>query len=282
MSKKRIIALVVILIALIAGGVYWLLAIKGVSADVAVTSGRMVGRWDFDSKYVSNGVTKVINTAQENVGDGIFTSNMLTRDCIFDTRLAPSNMCGVFNGSSYVKILHNTSLEPEQFTIRVNAQAAELTSGPQWIFSKNGTTTDNGFIGMAIQKYSPQGFAPGNYYRVGAFMNIGGGADNLYLAWTYESQPKSIGYWGTYAMSYDGSKLRIYNGNVLNQEIAINKARKTSNGHLYLGRSTNTNKSSLFNGEIDNFEIYNSPTSIFRSAGNSGGTTTTGGTTAGN
>jgi hypothetical protein len=173
-------------------------------------------------------------------------------------RGAPTPVDGVrgramrFDGAQSIDIPHTDALEPETFTlsawIEINQypRARRSAGGGDrrsWIVGKNRHEWENGHIGLVIKDAG----------AAGAYINIGGGADNAVSAFTAEGAVP-LGQWVHLATRYDGAELVVFVNGVRDASTAVNRPRKPGKGDLTIGRRPDGY--THFLGSIDEVLFY--------------------------
>jgi hypothetical protein len=156
------------------------------------------------------------------------------------------------DGRNYVEAPHSPALDPEQLTveawIRLTAYPApkKIATGHdnrRWIVNKNRNEWEEGHYGLVIR-----------HDRIGAYLNIGGGRENCYQAWSHEGALK-LNRWHHLAMTYAGAELKVYLDGAEVATTAINKKRVPARSPVAIGRRQDGY--TTFKGSIDEVRIYN-------------------------
>lgn len=148
--------------------------------------------------------------------------------------------------SSFIEVPHKPELEPEELTIEAWLRLDEFPAGNdprRWLVNKNRNEWEQGHYALIIQ---------GD--KVGAYLNIGGGKENHFLALSSESVLK-LKEWQHVAMTYDGAELRVYHNGTQVASAAINKKRVPGRLPLAIGRRQDAYN--YFKGAIDEVRLYN-------------------------
>ena len=181
-----------------------------------------------------------------------------------------------FSKDEFLDLPHQPVLESSNFTIEawVNLyKTPDATDPSAWVICKNANELTDGNYSLVV-----------SHNNVGAYLNIGGGRENCYAAWSLTGpvQPNS---WHLLAMTYDETNLNVYcdgklagRTDVRGQRSAIsdqssalspqpstlNIPRSTGTGPLRIGkRSDGYNPS--FPGLINEINFYSralSPTEL--------------------
>jgi hypothetical protein len=156
------------------------------------------------------------------------------------------------DGRAFIEVPHDAKYEPEQLTaeawIRLDRWpeprtiAAGKTDTRRWIVSKNANEWEQGHYGLAIR-----------HDQVGAYLNIGGGRENCFAAWSDEGL-LTVERWYHLAMTYDGSQLKVcLDGRQVASE-TIGKERVPGGQPLAIGRRQDGYV--YFTGRIDEVRLY--------------------------
>ena len=136
-------------------------------------------------------------------------------------------------------------LEPEQLTLEAWCKTPEIPTGEEnrrWIASKNANEWENGHYALIIS---------GNH--AGAYLNIGGGPNNMYCALSPIGAIKRD-QWQHLAMTYDGVTLTLYcDGKAVGAQ-EIKKKRTTGSGPFCIG--ARPDGFIAFTGSIDEVRLY--------------------------
>ena len=151
-----------------------------------------------------------------------------------------------FAADGLLDIPHQTTLEPLQLTVTawVNLTAIPTGNDPcAWIVCKNTNELRNANYSLLISNNN-----------VGAYLNIGGGRENCYSAWS-STGPLKTGTWHLVAMTYDGTNLNVLcDGQQVGSTI-IGRTRTTGKGPLRLGKRGD-GYSPSFPGLINEVRVY--------------------------
>ncbi|MBI3923241.1 MAG: right-handed parallel beta-helix repeat-containing protein [Armatimonadetes bacterium] len=152
--------------------------------------------------------------------------------------------------STYLEVPHSLVLEPKQITLEAWIYLTEYPRGAdnrRWIINKNDDEWTNGHYSLNIA---------GD--RVGAFLNIGGGQQNM-LGASSDLRPLKLKTWHHLAMSYDGAILKVHCDGELAGSTSINRERIPGNTPLAIGRRQDAYN--YFKGIIDEVCVYDRPLS---------------------
>ena len=133
-----------------------------------------------------------------------------------------------FDGAStYAEVPHSPDLDPEQLTVSawVKMDARPTSGDPRrWIVNKNGNEWDEGHYALVVD---------GD--RAGAYLNVGGGQQNMFDAWSAPGQ-FTLGKWHQLGMTYDGKTLHFYLDGAASGEKEINRKRTPGSTPIAIGR----------------------------------------------
>lgn len=153
-----------------------------------------------------------------------------------------------FDGRNHLEVKHSPELEPEQLTLELFAflpAEATIVSSP-WLVCKNGSEWGEGNYGLVMFGDRPR-----------AWMNIGGGPDNMHYLDASGGTRVKIGSWNHLAMSYDGDNLLLYVNGIPAGSEKIGKKRIPGNGGLSFGRrQDNDGDGYHFRGALDEIRLY--------------------------
>ena len=153
-----------------------------------------------------------------------------------------------FAGDAFLDFPHQATLESPQMTVEAWAYlVAPPTAGRDpsaWIVSKNSDELTDGNYALLV-----------SHQNIGAYLNIGGGRDNCYAAWS-STGPLSSNIWHHVALTYDAKDLRLYCDGQPVATTPINRPRTSSSGFLRIGKRVDGATPS-FPGLIDDVRIYN-------------------------
>jgi hypothetical protein len=150
------------------------------------------------------------------------------------------------DGSNFAEAPHAPNLEPAQLTVEAWVLLKEWPAGDdtrRWIVNKNTHEFTQGHYALMID---------GN--KAGAYLNIGGGQENCYEAWSAPNA-LSLNRWHHLAMTYDGSSLKVYLDGTPVASKTIDKPRVPGSTPLHIGRRQDGYN--CFKGIIDEVRIYN-------------------------
>lgn len=158
-------------------------------------------------------------------------------------KIGPGLLC---RDGSQQTVPHTHALEPEQLTLEAWCLTPELPTGGdprRWIACKNANEWENGHYALIID---------GD--RAGAYLNIGGGPANTYLAVSPTGMIKR-NQWQHLAMTYDGVTLTLYCDGKAVATQEIQKKRLPGSGAFCSG--ARPDGFVAFTGSIDEVRLYN-------------------------
>ena len=163
-------------------------------------------------------------------------------------RVGPGRVGGGFlgTGQSFLELPHAPELEPPQLTLETWVRATEFSStgdNRRWLISKNGNEWVEGHYGLVLDQNRP-----------GAYLNIGGGKENLFALWS-DGPRLRPNQWYHLALTYDGITLRLWVDGAAAGAVAVNRARIPGNQPLALGRRQDGYVS--FRGNLDEAYLWN-------------------------
>jgi hypothetical protein len=147
--------------------------------------------------------------------------------------------------ASFVEVRHDSKLEPIELTVEAWVRLDKYPSGKasrQWIVSKNANEWEAGHYGLVISGK-----------KVGAYLNIGGGRENNFSAWSEDDVVK-LNAWQHLAMTYDGKDLRVYADGTRVAGKPLNKKRTAGYGPFAIGKRPDGY--SYFRGLVDEVRLY--------------------------
>ncbi len=151
-----------------------------------------------------------------------------------------------FATNYFLDFPHQASLEPPQFTLTAQVNLTNIPSGQDpsaWIASKNVNELTGGHYALLISRNN-----------AGAYLNIGGGRENCYAAWSH-SGPLTTNVWHLLTMTYNGAELKVYCDGKLHASTPVHRQRSTGTGTFRIGkRADNYNPS--FPGFIQSVRLY--------------------------
>ncbi len=148
-------------------------------------------------------------------------------------------------GHNYLEIPSSPELEPAHLTVEAWMRASEFpTEGDarRWLVSKNANEETQGHYALML-----------DHNRAGAYLNIGGGRENIYTVWSSDPVLKPD-QWYHLALTYDGSMLRLFMNGQLAGETAVNRPRVPGTGPLVLGRRPDGFVN--FKGTLDEVRVH--------------------------
>ncbi len=143
-------------------------------------------------------------------------------------RLAPGRVGAAFDatGANHLELPHSPALDPPQLTVEtwVRATSFPKDGDPRrWLVNKNANEWVEGHYAILLSAD-----------RAGAYLNIGGGKENVFSVWTPGPVLKA-GQWHHLAFTYDGASLRLFVDGQPAGETAINRPRVPGQTPLALG-----------------------------------------------
>jgi len=148
--------------------------------------------------------------------------------------------------SGYVQVPHSPALEPARLSLEAWVYLRAYPPGRddrRWIVNKNSHEHADGHYALMVRRG-----------RAGAYLNIGGGAENCCDAWSPEGSLR-LNRWHHLAMTYDGSVLRFYLNGEEAASTVVNKRRVPGTTPLHIGRRQAGY--AYFGGIIDEVRLYN-------------------------
>ena len=144
-------------------------------------------------------------------------------------------------------IPHAPALDPQHLTVEAWIRPLSFAGGNDpsyWLVSKNGAELSDGHYSLLT-----------SHNNIGAYLNIGGGRENCYAAWSHDSPLKS-NEWSHVAMTYDGTNLSVFCNGALAGLSTVNRQRSTGSSLLRIGKRADSSTLS-FAGLMDDVRIYN-------------------------
>ena len=162
-------------------------------------------------------------------------------------KLVPGKVGAAFaaTGNNYLEIAHSKAIDPPLLTAEVWVQAGEFPregDTRRWLLNKNGNEWVEGHYALLIEKD-----------RAGAYLNIGGGRDNVFALWSGDHSLKP-GQWHHVAMTYDGSAFCLYLDGQKSGETTIGRPRISGTNSLALGRRQDGYI--YFKGRLDEARVF--------------------------
>ena len=152
-----------------------------------------------------------------------------------------------FAPDQFLDLPHQTAMESPQLTVETWVNLYKVPTGldpTAWVLCKNTNELTGGNYALVV-----------SHNNVGAYLNIGGGRENCYSAWSLDG-PLQPGTWHLLAVTYDETNLNVYCDGKLAGTTPVNRQRTTGSGPLRLGkRSDGYNPS--FPGLINEISLYN-------------------------
>ena len=160
-------------------------------------------------------------------------------------RLAPGKIGAAFqgNGRNHLELPHSVELEPPQLTVEAWVRVSAFPKDGderRWLVSKGANEWAEGHYALMLDRN-----------RAGAYLNIGGGQENVFAVWNAGKALKP-NQWHHLAMTYDGVALRLFVDGAAAGETEIKRTRVAGKGPLVLGRRADGHVN--FKGLID--EVY--------------------------
>ena len=149
--------------------------------------------------------------------------------------------------STWEEAAHSPALEPAELTLAAWVKLSGHSGGEdarRWIVNKNGNEWQEGHYALCVSGRN-----------AGAYLNIGGGKESGFGAWSTNA-PLKLARWHHLAATYDGKDLRLYVDGVPAASVAVNKVRTPGTSPLAIGRRQDGFESSYFKGLIDEVRIY--------------------------
>ena len=179
----------------------------------------------------SNSVSRVLQRvqAEPQFAKAFVAGNEAATNVTNGLRLSPGKIGASFlaNGHNFLELTNSAELEPAELTVETWFRVSEFPSGGderRWLIGKNANEAINGHYALILD---------GN--RVGANLNIGGGAEHVFALWNNRGELKT-NQWHHAAMTYDGKALRVFVDGKSAGEVPINRPRVPGPGPLVLGR----------------------------------------------
>jgi len=149
------------------------------------------------------------------------------------------------DGGNFVEEPHTPELEPANLTVEAWVRLEENPKNGEtrrWIVNKNANEWEEGHYALMLDGR-----------RAGAYVNIGGGRDNVFAVWS-ESKSLRLREWQHIAFTYDGADLRLFvNGEAAGQT-KVGRARAPGKTSLQIGRRQDGYN--FFTGGIDEVRLY--------------------------
>ena len=151
-----------------------------------------------------------------------------------------------FANDRFMDIPHSSALDPRLLTVEAWIRPLSFAAGNDpsyWLVSKNGSELTDGHYSLLM-----------SHNNIGAYLNIGGGRENCYAAWSHDSLLKS-NEWSHVAMTYDGTNLSVFCNGALAGLSTVNRQRSTGSSLLRIGKRADSSVPS-FAGLMDDVRIY--------------------------
>jgi len=146
-----------------------------------------------------------------------------------------------------MELPHAPAADPAILTVEAWVKLNRPPQGKdnrRWAVSKNGDEWTAGHYGLLVM---------GN--RAGAYLNIGGGRQNCFLAAAKQPGLKA-GKWHHLAMTYDGKTLTVYCDGKPAGRKAVGRGRKPGRGNLTLGDRSDQRRGFVLPGLVDEVRVY--------------------------
>ncbi len=164
-------------------------------------------------------------------------------------KLAPGKVGAAFqgNGRNHLELPHSFELEPPQLTVEAWVRAGAFPKEGderRWLVSKGANEWAEGHYALMLDRN-----------RAGAYLNIGGGKENVFVVWN-GGKPLKPNQWHHLAMTYDGATLRLFVDGAAAGETEIKRTRVAGKGPLVLGRRADGHVN--FKGLLDEVYVHRS------------------------
>jgi len=106
-----------------------------------------------------------------------------------------------FAPDQFLDLPHQTAMESPQLTVETWVNLYKVPTGPDptaWVLCVNSNELTGGNYALVV-----------SHNNVGAYLNIGGGRENCYAAWSLTG-PLQPGTWHLLALTYDETNLNVY------------------------------------------------------------------------
>ncbi len=147
--------------------------------------------------------------------------------------------------STFFEPPNSAAIDPPQLTVEAWVKVDAYPTGGdtrRWVVNKNDDEWTQGNWSLVTQGSD-----------VGAYLNIGGGQQNSFGAWS-TTKPLTLKTWHHLAMTYDGSVLRVYCDGKPVAETKIDRPRVPGNTPIAIGRRQDAYN--YFAGVIDEVRVY--------------------------
>ncbi len=161
--------------------------------------------------------------------------------------LAPGRVGAAFvaTGSNHLDLATSPALDPAHLTVEAWVRATEFPAAGdarRWLLNKNGNEWVEGHYALMLDRRRP-----------GAYLNIGGGKENVFALWSDGPELKT-NQWHHLAFTYDGGTLRLFVDGQTAGSLVIQRARVPGTKSLTLGRRQDGYLS--FRGGLDEARVY--------------------------
>ena len=164
-------------------------------------------------------------------------------------KLAPGKVGAAFqgNGRNHLELPHSVELEPPQLTVEAWVRVSAFPKDGderRWLVSKGANEWAEGHYALMLDRN-----------RAGAYLNIGGGKENVFAVWN-AGKPLKPNQWHHLAMTYDGATLRLFVDGTAAGETEIKRTRVAGKDPLVLGRRADGHVN--FKGLLDEVYVHRS------------------------
>jgi hypothetical protein len=148
---------------------------------------------------------------------------------------------------SFVRIPHKDELEAERFTLEAWVKLDRYPTGKdprRWVVAKNGHEWTQGHFGIMV-----------GGSRAGAFLNIGGGKENVFSV-SAGSSRLALNTWHHLAVTYDGDTLTLYLEGKAAGSRTVKKKRVKAGGAMTIGARPDGMAKFNLAGLVDEVAFY--------------------------
>ena len=242
-------------VALVAGrrsgfGGYLDAATQG-SAETAAADPEIVGRLRslLSADPATNTVSRTLRAAAGSPDRLAILLGAVDADAGTSTglRLGPGKVGAGFvaTGSNHLELPHSAAFDPAKLTVETWVRAKEFAKGGdtrRWLVDKNANEWTEGHYALVLDRD-----------RAGAYLNIGGGKENVFAVWSTGPVLKP-GRWHHLAFTYDGSKLRLFVDGNPSGDLVIDRSRVPGTTPLALAKRQDGYVH--FKGELDGVRVF--------------------------